>query len=62
MKIPKFFHPILGVMAGTILFLDGIALLSAIFVATYRLVLYARPYVAEVFSDIAHYLSQWLPL
>lgn len=62
MKIPKFLHPILGVMAGTILFLVGIALLSAIFVATYRLVLYARPYVTEVLSYIAHYLSQWLPL
>lgn len=62
MKIPKFFHPILGVMAGTILFLAGIALLSAIFVATYRLVLYARPYVTEVFSNITNYLSQWLPL
>lgn len=49
MRIPKFFHPILGIMAGAILFLAGIALLSAIFVATYRLVLYARPYVAEVF-------------
>lgn len=62
MRIPKFFHPILGIMAGAILFLAGIALLSAIFVATYRLVLYARPYVAEVFSNIVHYLSQWLPL
>ena len=62
MKIPKFFHPILGVMAGTILFLAGIALLSAIFVATYSLVLYARPYVTEVLSNIAHHLFQWLPL
>lgn len=62
MRIPKFFHPILGVMAGFILFLAGIALLSAIFVATYRLVLYARPYVTEVFSNISNYLSQWLPL
>lgn len=62
MKIPKFFHPILGVMTGTILFLAGIALLSALFVATYRLVLYASPYVTEVLSNIAHYLSQWLPL
>ena len=62
MRIPKFFHPILGVMAGVILFLAGIALLSAIFVATYRLVLYARPYVTEVFSNISNYLSQWLPL
>lgn len=62
MRIPKFFHPILGVMAGTILFLAGIALLSAIFVATYTLVLYARPYVAEMLSNIAHHIFQWLPL
>ena len=62
MRIPKFFHPILGILIGFILFLAGIALLSAIFVATYRLVLYARPYVTEVFSNISNYLSQWLPL
>lgn len=62
MRIPKFFHPILGVMAGTILFLAGIALLSAIFVATYTLVLYARPYVRDVLSNIVNYLSQWLSL
>ena len=36
MKIPKVFHPILGVLTGTILFLAGIAVLSAIFVAAYK--------------------------
>jgi hypothetical protein len=62
MKIPKAFHPILGVLTGTILFLAGIAVLSAVFVATYKLVLYARPYVVETFSNLVNYLSQWMPL
>ena len=62
MKIPKVFHPILGVLTGTILFLAGVAVLSAVFVATYRLVIYARPYVVESFSNLVNYLSQWIPL
>lgn len=62
MKIPKVFHPILGVLTGTILFLAGIAVLSAMFVATYKLVIYARPYVIETFSNFVNYLSQWMPL
>ena len=62
MKIPKVFHPILGVLTGTILFLAGIAVLSAMFVATYKLVIYARPYVVETFTNLIDYLSQVLPL
>ncbi len=62
MKIPKMFHPILGVLTGTILFLAGIAVLSAVFVATYKLVLYARPYVVESFSNLVKHLSQWMSL
>lgn len=62
MKIPRLFHPILGVLTGTILFLAGIAVLSAVFVATYRLVIYARPYVVESISNLVNYLSQWMPL
>lgn len=62
MKIPKVFNPILGVLTGTILFLVGIALLSAMFVATYKLVIYARPYVIETYSNLVNYLSQWMPL
>mgnify|MGYP000103592055 FL=1 len=62
MKIPKVFNPILGVLTGTILFLAGIALLSAMFVATYKLVIYARPYVIETYSNLVNYLSQWMPL
>lgn len=62
MKIPKVFHPILGVLTGTILFLAGIAVLSAVFVATYKAVQYAGPFVSDIFSKIVSYISQWLPL
>ena len=66
MKIPKVFHPILGVLTGTILFLAGIAVLSAVFVATYKTVQYAKPFVAEVYTNAVSYLSnllnQWQPL
>lgn len=62
MKIPKVFHPILGVLTGTILFLAGIAVLSAVFVGTYKSVQYARPFVADVITNILNHLSQWMPL
>lgn len=62
MKIPKVFQPVLGVLTGTILFLIGIAILSVAFVAAYRMVVYAKPFVAETLSNIAHHLAQWLPL
>ncbi len=62
MKIPKVFHPILGVLTGTILFLIGIAILSVAFVVTFKMVQLAKPFVIEVFSKIAHQLAQWLPL
>lgn len=61
MKIPKVFHPILGVLTGTILFLAGIAVLSAVFVGAYKAVQYARPFVTDVFSHIVQHLSQWFP-
>lgn len=48
MRIPKFFHPILGVMAGTILFLAGIAILTIVFVGMVKAANYAAPYFAEV--------------
>ena len=49
-KIPKCLHPILGVLIGAILFLIGIAVLSVAFVAAYRMVVYAKPFVAEALS------------
>lgn len=48
MKIPKFFHPILGVMAAAILFLAGIAILTIVFVGMVKAANYAAPYFAEV--------------
>lgn len=62
MKIPKAFHPILGVLTGTILFLAGIAVLSAVFVGVYKAILYAKPFVSDVITNILNHLSQWLPL
>lgn len=62
MKIPKVFHPILGVLTGTILFLAGIAVLSAVFVGAYKAVRYAKPFVTDVITNIINHLSQWLPL
>lgn len=62
MKIPKVFHPILGVLTGTILFLAGIAVLSAVFVGAYKAVQYAKPFVTDVITTILNHLSQWLPL
>lgn len=48
MKIPKVFHPILGVLIGFILFLAGIAILTIVFVGMVKAVNYAAPYFAEV--------------
>ena len=48
MKIPKFFHPILGVMTAAILFLTGIAILTIVFVGMVKAANYAAPYFAEV--------------
>lgn len=62
MKIPKVFHSILGVLTGTILFLAGIAVLSAVFVGAYKAVQYAKPFVTDVITNILNHLSQWLPL
>ena len=62
MKIPKVFHLILGVLTGTILFLAGIAILSAVFVGAYKAVQYAKPFVTDVITTILNHLSQWMPL
>ena len=62
MKIPKAFHPILGVLTGVILFLAGIAVLSAVFVVTYKAIQYAKPFIYDVITSIVNHLSQWLPL
>jgi hypothetical protein len=65
MKIPKVFHPILGVLIGFILFLTGIGVLSVAFVGMIKAVEYAKPYVIE-FASVINTLFQnfieWLPL
>lgn len=65
MKIPKVFHPILGVLIGFILFLAGIAVLSVVFVGMIKAVEYAKPYLIE-FTSVINNLFQnfigWLPL
>lgn len=48
MRIPKFFHPILGILIGFILFLAGIAILTIVFVGMVKAANYAVPYFAEV--------------
>lgn len=48
MRIPKFFHPILGILIGFILFLGGIAILTIVFVGMVKAANYAAPYFAEV--------------
>ena len=60
MKIPKIFHPILGVLTGTILFLAGITLLSVVFVGMVKAIEYAKPFFMQVISNI--HLEEWLPL
>ena len=62
MKIPKVFHPILGILFGTTLFIIGIGVISVAFVATYKLVQYAYPYMVEAFSKILDQIFEWLPL
>ena len=47
MRIPKFFHPILGILIGFILFLAGIAILTIVFVGMVKAANYAAPYFAE---------------
>lgn len=65
MKIPKVFHPILGVLVGIILFLAGIGILSVVFVGMIKAVEYAKPYLIE-FTSVINTLFQnfieWLPL
>ena len=58
MKIPKVFHPILGVLTVTILFLIGIAVLYAVFVATFKAVQYAKPFIMEIAGNIYNQLTQ----
>ncbi|WP_297073727.1 hypothetical protein [uncultured Duncaniella sp.] len=57
MKIPKVFHPILGVLIGFILFLAGIAVLSVVFVGMMKAIEYAKPFLMEASLTIKNWLS-----
>lgn len=58
MKIPKVFHPVLGVLIGAILFLLGIAVSSVIFVVACKAVQFAKPYLIELFKIIHQWFTQ----
>lgn len=63
MKLPKFFHPMLGVLTGAILFAVGIALLSVAVVGAVKAVEYAKPFVLEAVTSIHQhliFLYEWL--
>lgn len=62
MKIPKVCHPVLGVIAGIVLFLAGIAVTSCVFVGMFKAVQYAKPYLKEAINIGYDFISQWLPL
>lgn len=62
MKIPKFFHPILGVLAGFILFLAGIAILTIVFVEMVKDANYAAPYFAEFVKGFKLLIHRIFPL
>lgn len=57
MKIPKAFHPILGVLIGFILFLTGIGVLSVVFVGMMKAIEYAKPFLMEVATTIKDWIS-----
>ena len=62
MRIPKFFHPILGILIGFILFLAGIAILTIVFVGMVKATNYAAPYFAEVVKGFHLLLHKILSL
>ncbi len=52
MKIPKCFHPILGILIGSILFLIGIGILSCAFVGAIKAIEYAKPFFTQAVSSL----------
>lgn len=51
MKIPKAFHPILGVLVGAILFLVGVAILTVAFVGVVKVADYAALILPSLSKD-----------
>lgn len=60
MKLPRFFHLILGILVGAILFLIGIAILSGVFVFAVKAVEFAKAFAIAHFSNFS--IHEWLPL
>lgn len=52
MKIPKCFHPILGILIGSILFCTGIGILSCAFVGAIKAIEYAKAVFMQVISNL----------
>ena len=59
-KIPKFFHPILGVLTALILFFIGILVLSTVFMAAVVAFDCAKDFTVDLFESIT--LPEWLLL
>lgn len=62
MKIPKVFHPILGILVGIILFLGAIGLLSVVFVGAVKCVEYAKPFFMDFISYVQLHIKNWFSL
>ena len=59
-KIPNFFHPILGVLTALILFFIGILVLSTVFMAAVEAFDCAKDFTVDLFDSIT--LPEWLHL
>ena len=59
-NIPKFFHPILGVLTALILFFIGILVLSTVFMAAVEAFDCAKDFTVDLFESIT--IPEWLYL
>ena len=57
-KIPKFFHPILGVLTALILFFIGILVLSTVFTASVEAFDCAKDFTVDLIENIS--IPEWL--
>ena len=59
-KIPKFFHPILGVLTALILFFIGILVLSTVFMVAVEVFDCAKDFTVDLLENIT--IPEWLYL
>ena len=57
-NIPKFFHPILGVLTALILFFIGILVLSTVFMAAVEAFDCAKDFTVDLLENIT--IPEWL--